>query len=59
VVQPASAATRGGGTTASERALPSWLLYSAAGLLVLALLGFSAVLLVSRRKVKEEAAVPK
>ena len=57
--QRTSAATQGGGATPSDRALPSWLLYSAAALLVLALLGFSAVLLISRRKVKEEASVPK
>jgi von Willebrand factor type A domain len=57
---PASAGQAGPGgpaaATSLERALPAWLLYGAAGLLVLALAGFIAVFLVSRKKKKEEVA---
>ncbi len=44
----------GGGKTSSERALPSWLLYGAAGLLLVALAGLAIVLAVSRKKQKEK-----
>ena len=44
-----------GGKTSSERALPSWLLYGAAGLLLVALAGLAIVLAVSRKKQKEKA----
>ena len=42
----------GGAATASERALPSWLIYSAVGLLILALAGFAVVLVLSRKEKK-------
>jgi hypothetical protein len=45
-----------GGSTASERALPSWLLYGAAALFVVALAGLAIVLAVSTKKKKEKKA---
>jgi hypothetical protein len=56
---PASAsraASATGGATAAERALPSWLLYGAAAVFLLAILGLGAVLVVSKRKAREKAA---
>jgi hypothetical protein len=43
-----------GGATASERALPSWLLYGAACLLVLALAGLAFALVMSKKKDKDK-----
>jgi hypothetical protein len=43
-----------GGATPSERALPSWLLYIAAGVLIIALAGIAVVLVVLKRKEKEK-----
>jgi hypothetical protein len=43
----------GGGSTQSERALPSWLLLGAAGVLVLALAGLAVILVVSKRKARD------
>jgi hypothetical protein len=40
--------------TPAERALPAWLLYAAAGLLIAALAGLAFVLVLSRRKEKEK-----
>jgi hypothetical protein len=54
----ASGAQQGGaaaGVTASEKALPSWLLYGAAALLLIALAGLGVVLVVSKKKEKEKA----
>lgn len=44
-----------GGATPSERALPAWLLYGAAAVLVAALAGLAVVLLVLKRKGNKEA----
>ena len=53
--QKASAtAGSAGGATASERALPAWLIYAAAAVLLLALAGLAVVLLVFKRKEKEK-----
>jgi hypothetical protein len=49
----ASGGAAEGGATASERALPAWLLYAAAAVLVVALAGLAAVLLAFKRKEKE------
>lgn len=48
-----------GAATPAERALPSWLLYCAAALLVLALAAFAVVLVLSRKRDSEETAVSK
>jgi hypothetical protein len=45
-----------GGSTPSERALPAWLLYAAAGVLAAALAGLAIVLVVLRRKQREKVA---
>lgn len=52
---PFSVRRSSGGETPSERALPSWLLYGAAGLLLIALVGLAIVLVISRKKQKEKA----
>ena len=44
-----------GGATRSERALPAWLLYCAAGVLVLALAGLAVALLVSSKRKEDKA----
>jgi hypothetical protein len=44
----------GGGATPAERALPAWLLYTAAGLLALALAGLALLLVVSKKKKSEK-----
>jgi hypothetical protein len=49
-----SAGSAQGGATPSERALPAWLLYGAAAVLIVALAGVAVVLLVLKRKEKEE-----
>jgi hypothetical protein len=43
-----------GGATESERALPSWLLYGAAALLLLALVGLGCAFLISKKKDKDK-----
>jgi hypothetical protein len=43
-----------GGATPSERALPAWLLYGAAAVLLLALGGLAIVLALSRKKGEEK-----
>lgn len=47
--------TAEGGATAAEKALPAWLLYGAAVVLVVALAGLAVVLIVFKRKEKEKA----
>jgi hypothetical protein len=49
-----SSAARGG-ATASERALPAWLLYCAAAVLVVALAGLAVALVVLKRKEKDKS----
>jgi hypothetical protein len=51
---PQQAGSAAGGATASEKALPAWLLYGAAALFVVALAGLGAVLVLSKRKQKEK-----
>lgn len=51
---PGSAAGAGGGATKAERALPSWLLYGAAGVLGLCLVGVVGALIVAGRRRKRE-----
>ena len=47
-----------GGATPSERALPAWLLYGAAAILIVALAGVAVVLLALKKKEKEEEKKP-
>ncbi len=54
----AKTGTAPGGVTAAERALPAWLLYGAAILLLAALAGLGIVLLISKRKEKQKGAEP-
>jgi hypothetical protein len=59
VPSASNAMARKAGSTPSERVVPSWLLIGAASLLVIALAGFVAVLLLSRRKEKAKASLQK
>lgn len=47
-----------GGATESERALPSWLFYGAAALLLLALVGLGCAFLISKKKDKDKEQAP-